>query len=645
MRGSIRNRLTLAFIGLAIGPLLLVGIILGVQSYIAQGQQALNLQSEVAQRVSSEVTAFFTELEQQLRLTSQVQGLQNLDQDEQQSILSELLSYQDVFDELVLLDSQGKEQTRVSRADITVESSGDRSEAEEFVIPLASGQTYYSPVRFDQATGEPLMTIAVPLIDVRSGVTDGVLISEIRIKKIWDLIANLQVSPGQSVYIVDAQDRVIAHRNPSVVLRGTTFQLPGQNGIQPGLGGTIGEAAANTLPDRILVWLVKTAIGGDAVLAVNSIRFGAQEFNIVAEQTLPEALALAITTVRITIGLVVAMLVIAASLGIVSVRQITVPIRSMASTAQAISDGDLSQQVQITSQDELGVLATAFNSMTAQLRGLIGNLEQQVAERTRDLEDAIVEAVKARAAAEEANATKSRFLANMSHELRTPLNAILNFTEFVSEGIYGPVNEKQVHALRQALASGSHLLSLINDVLDITKIEAGMMELFIEEVDFNAVLASTVSVGKGLVKDKPVRLIAEVEDDLPKSFGDNRRLRQVFLNVVSNAAKFTKQGSITLTASRQDGGIEVVIKDTGIGIAPEDYDKVFETFRQAKHDLTGAFGTGLGMPISKHFVEMHGGRIWFESQPNQGTTFYIRLPKLTQEQMQTVSQDVSAPAA
>jgi len=591
------------------------------------------------------VTAFFTELENQLRLTSQVQGLQDLEQDKQQNILAELLSYQSVFDELVLLDSQGREQTSVSRANITGERSGDRSEADEFVVPLASGQTYYSPVRFDQATGEPLMTIAVPLIDVRSGVTDGVLISEVRIKKIWDMIANLQVSSGQSVYIVDAQDRVIAHRNPSVVLRGTTFQIPDQNGIQPGLSSTAGESNASTLPTRMLVWSVKTVTGGDAVLAVDSIRFGDQEFNIVAEQTLPEALALAVTTILITVGLVVAMLVIASVLGLASVRQITGPIQTMASTAQAISDGDLSRQVQIDSQDELGVLATAFNSMTAQLQELIGNLEQEVADRTRDLEDAIVEAVKARAAAEEANATKSRFLANMSHELRTPLNAILNFTEFVSEGIYGPVNEKQVHALRQALASGAHLLSLINDVLDITKIEAGMMELFIEEVDFNAVLASAVSVGKGLVKEKPVKLITEIEEDIPRSFGDNRRLRQVFLNVISNAAKFTQQGGITVTAKRQDDGIEVVVKDTGIGIAPEDREKVFETFRQAKHDLAGAIGTGLGMPISKHFVEMHGGRIWFESQPNQGTTFYIRLPRLTEEQMHTVSQSIPAQAA
>lgn len=636
MRGGIRNRLTLAFFGLAIGPLVLVGIILGTQSFTTQEQQALNLQHEVAQRVSTQIASFFAEVESQLLLTDHAHSLHSLSRNEQQRTLANLLKYQDVFEELVLLDSEGQQRAGVSRTGLTTSGPSDLSGADEFVIPQSTGQTHYSPIRFDETTGEPHITIAVPLLNVRTGLSDGVLISEVRVKKIWNLIGNLRVSAGQSVYIVDAQDKVVAHRNPSVVLRGTTFQVPNQNGIRPGLSSTIGESVAGTPSDQALVWLVKSTTGGDSVLAVDTIQLGGQELNIVAEQSLPEALNLAANTVLITAGLVIAMLVIAGTLGFVTVRQIVGPIQTMALTAQAISLGDLARRVKIIRRDELGILGEAFNSMTAQLQNLIGSLEQQVADRTRDLEAAKRRAEEAQASAEFANETKSRFLANMSHELRTPLNAILNFTEFVSEGIYGPVNEKQVHALQQSLISGSHLLSLINDVLDITKIEADMMELFIEEVDFNAVLASTVSVGKGLVKDKPIKLITEVDDDLPKTFGDNRRLRQVFLNVISNATKFTKQGSIMLTARRESDGIEVTIHDTGVGIAPEDYNKVFETFRQAKHDLVGTVGTGLGMPISKHFVEMHGGQIWFESQPEVGTTFYVHLPALTEEQMHTL---------
>jgi signal transduction histidine kinase len=254
------------------------------------------------------------------------------------------------------------------------------------------------------------------------------------------------------------------------------------------------------------------------------------------------------------------------------------------------------------------------------------------------------EAEIARQEAETANETKSRFLANMSHELRTPLNAILNFSAFVADGVLGPINEEQSEVLNESIASGKHLLSLINDVLDITKIEAGMMELFIEEVDLNMVISSAVSVAKGLVKEKPIRLITDIEENLPSTYGDKRRLRQVFLNLISNAAKFTAAGEIEITAQRWESGIEVRVRDTGIGIPVEEHHKVFESFKQAKHDLAGVTGTGLGMPITKYFVDMHGGQIWFESQPGEGTTFYVRLLHLTQASAEQINQQYAVSA-
>ena len=162
MRNSIRVRLTIAFISLAVGPLLLVGIILAWQSFTVQEQQALNLQREVAQRVATQVTAFFGELENQLGVVGQVQGLQGLERDRQRDTLSELLAYQDVFEELALLDDQGQELVHLSRIDPVVPLS-NRAEAEAFVVPQTTGQVYYSPIRFEGTTGEPFMTIAMPL--------------------------------------------------------------------------------------------------------------------------------------------------------------------------------------------------------------------------------------------------------------------------------------------------------------------------------------------------------------------------------------------------------------------------------------------------------------------------------------------------
>ncbi|MFN8453491.1 MAG: cache domain-containing protein [Anaerolineae bacterium] len=260
MRSSIRIRLTVAFIGLAIGPLLLVGIILAWQNLTVQEQQALNLQHEVAQRVAAEVTAFFSTVENQLRVVSQVQGLQSLDREQQRHTLSELLIYEDIFEELVLLDHQGQEQIHLSRIN-PIANLDNRAKADAFIIPQTTEQVYYSPVRFDETTGEPFMTIAAPLVDARTGLTDGVLLSEVRIKKIWDLIADIRVSPGQSVYIVDTLNTIIAHRNPSLVLQGAIFNVPDQDGVQPGLDGSSTVMAVDKLHlghKSLILWLNKS---------------------------------------------------------------------------------------------------------------------------------------------------------------------------------------------------------------------------------------------------------------------------------------------------------------------------------------------------------------------------------------------------
>jgi signal transduction histidine kinase/ABC-type sugar transport system substrate-binding protein len=221
---------------------------------------------------------------------------------------------------------------------------------------------------------------------------------------------------------------------------------------------------------------------------------------------------------------------------------------------------------------------------------------------------------------------KSRFLANMSHELRTPLNSILNFTEFVSSGVFGPINERQTGALTKVMNSGDHLLSLINDILDLTKIEAGMMELFVEEVDLNALMNDVLAMGQGLLLDKPVRLVTDIQENLPLIIGDRRRIRQILLNLISNAVKFTTEGSITVTLHVDDNKAQFSVQDTGPGIAPEDQSLIFEPFRQTKHGLLQNSGTGLGLPICKHLAQAHGGELWVESQVDVGSTFYVTIP-------------------
>jgi signal transduction histidine kinase len=222
---------------------------------------------------------------------------------------------------------------------------------------------------------------------------------------------------------------------------------------------------------------------------------------------------------------------------------------------------------------------------------------------------------------------RAQFLANMSHELRTPLNSIIGFSRVILKGIDGPLTDTQKTDLEAIYSQGQHLLTLINEILDMSKIEAGKMELVIENVDLNVLVRGIVSTSKALVKDKPIDLRTEIQEDLPVIRADGTRVRQVITNLMSNAAKFTEEGAITFRVWTDEEMVYVGVQDTGEGIREDKIPLVFEAFRQVDGSSTRrAEGTGLGLPISRQFVEMHGGRIWLESEYGVGTTVTFCVP-------------------
>ncbi|MCI0394865.1 MAG: GAF domain-containing protein [Chloroflexi bacterium] len=236
---------------------------------------------------------------------------------------------------------------------------------------------------------------------------------------------------------------------------------------------------------------------------------------------------------------------------------------------------------------------------------------------------------------------KTQFLANMSHELRTPLNSIIGFSRVILKGIDGPTTPEQEEDLTSIHNSGQHLLRLINDILDLAKIEAGKMALAFEIVDLQEMAESVMSTARGLVKDKDIKLIWDIDSRLPLIEADPIRLRQLLLNFLSNAAKFTEKGFIALHIHQEsERCIHISVKDTGIGIAPEDHEKLFAAFEQADSTPTRSYGgTGLGLPISKRLVELHQGEIWFESEVGKGTTFHVRLPISQEENAEALLPD------
>jgi signal transduction histidine kinase len=234
----------------------------------------------------------------------------------------------------------------------------------------------------------------------------------------------------------------------------------------------------------------------------------------------------------------------------------------------------------------------------------------------------------------EASKHKSQFLANMSHELRTPLNAILGYTELILDSIYGEPSEKMRAVLERLQANGRHLLGLINDVLDLSKIEAGQLTLSLDDYSMSDVVHGVVSAVEPLAAEKRLTFKAEVEPGLPTGHGDGRRLSQVLLNLVGNAIKFTDKGEVAIRASATNGAFTVAVCDTGPGIPATDQAKIFEEFQQADSSITKKKGgTGLGLSIAKRIIEMHGGRIWVESEPGKGSKFYFTLPVRVEAQV------------
>ncbi len=325
--------------------------------------------------------------------------------------------------------------------------------------------------------------------------------------------------------------------------------------------------------------------------------------------------------------LLVLFLALAVGTSFVLARRMARPIETMQAAAAKIGAGSLDERIEVSSHDELGALADEFNRMAAQLQESYSGLEKKVEERTRELATALRELDEKSRELEAASRHKSQFLANMSHELRTPLNAIIGFSQVLRERTFGDVNEKQEEYLDDVLSSANHLLSLINDVLDLSKVEAGQVELEVAPFSLrDALERGVVMVRERATKDGVgVALATDPEVDIVE--GDERRIRQVIFNLLSNAVKFTPAGgAVDVRATQVNGEVRVSVSDTGPGIAAEDLDRIFQEFQQSDAGIEQREGTGLGLALSKRLVELHGGRICVDTELGQGSTFVFTLP-------------------
>jgi len=311
-----------------------------------------------------------------------------------------------------------------------------------------------------------------------------------------------------------------------------------------------------------------------------------------------------------------ALILLALLLGFVISWSFILPVQNAHGFLSEVAKGNFAATINVPNRDEFGALASHMNHMSQELHRL-----------SEDQHRASLELQRLNEQLQQASKAKSNFLANMSHELRTPMNAILGFVEMMLDEIYGEVPPHLREPLMDVQTNGKHLLRLINDVLDLSKIEAGRMELVLAEYSVQDVVETVRASLQSLALEKGLQFEAAVGNDIPLALGDGKRIMQCLMNLVGNALKFSKQGSVAVGVEQQGENLLYRVSDTGIGIPKEELENIFVEFQQLDTAITREFsGTGLGLNITKKFVEMHGGRIWVESELGKGSTFFFSIP-------------------
>jgi signal transduction histidine kinase len=526
-----------------------------------------------------------------------------------------LLQRQKLLTELVYLDAKGRDCVHaysfvINEID-TRTCRGDHSTSLQFMRTKAE-QLYFGDVVFEEQDVRPHMIVAV----AERAPGQGVIVADVDLRSVMDVIDRAGIGDTGYAYAVNSRGELIAHPDTNLVLVHTNLaDLPQ---VQAALTGpaTAGADVVTTGRDR----------DGREVLSAFE-RVERTGWWVFVEEPLSEAFAPIESAIWRTALLLVLFLIVAIVTSVLLARNLVKPIESIQVAAAKIGSGALDQRIEVSSRDELGALADEFNRMAARLQASYSGLEHEVEQRTRELAGALTELDEKSRELEAASHHKSEFLANMSHELRTPLNAINGFSQVLRKQLFGEINPKQAEYLDDILASARHLLSLIDDVLDLAKVEAGQIELQIAPFSLRESLEHGVVTVRERATTERVRVSVSTDPDLHTVIGDERRIRQVVINLLSNAVKFTPPGgAVGVAATRADGEVRVSVIDSGPGIAPEDQARIFEEFQQAAAGKEQREGTGLGLALSRRLVELHGGRLWVDSEAGKGSTFVFTLP-------------------
>jgi signal transduction histidine kinase len=602
-RKSLFRKYAAILMSLVGGGLVAAGLVEIAFDYEVSRGAAAQLQRVETRAAAERIGQFLSGIERQIVDVSSLPwatGLLGLD--ERRDEYHRLMKLVPAVAEIRSVDAGGRERLRVSRSALDEVASGADLSGTEAYRGVRVKSPFYSATFFREGA-VPRITLGVR----DAGPNASFTLAELNLKFVTDVVSDIRVGRNGFVYAVDGENNLVAHPDLSLVVRRPDLSsyTPLQRiraELARGGGQVFGMFAGRGLE------------GGE--VEVSAALVPSTQWLVVAEQPRREVLepvyeSLGRTLVVMGLGILAALVS-----SFVLARRLTRPILELGRGADKIAGGDLTARIDLHTGDELEALAHEFNRMAEELQGYTTELEQRVAEKTAQLELA--------------NRHKTEFLANMSHELRTPLNAIIGFSDVLRERMFGPLNAKQLEYVSDIHSSGLHLLSLNTDILALSMVAAGRMELDVHPFDVRAAMQNCHALVRERALRGELRLTLDVGPEVGTWRGDERKFKQVMLNLMSNAVKFTPAGGEVVVRARiEHDALVVSVSDTGVGIAAHDLETIFQEFRQLPGpEETRREGTGLGLALSRRLVALHGGTLTVRSEPGRGSTFVARFPHL-----------------
>jgi signal transduction histidine kinase len=589
------------------GGLISAGVLEIYLRYMEELEQVGLAQQDAATNAALRIERFIQDVATTMTAATKSAGMSSVAiSSDYEFELKRLLFLAPTITEALAVDADGVIQAQVSRfRAVSPLLRSDVSQSAAFQ-ESKQGKYHFGTVYFRDS--DPYITVSVP-VERLAGEVMGVLQAEASLRDVLDVVSGLKLGRAGYAYVVTRSGDVIAHPKISLVLQSRNLGQLDQMKVafQPTSGALKPRAIVTHNIEGLKVFSSHALIPilGWAVFIERPV----------GEAYAPIYASLLRTSVLLLIGLGVALV---ATLFVR--RRVVLPLESLRQGVERIGQGDLNARLELKTGDEIEILADEFNQMATSLRQAYAGLEEKVAERTHELTVANVKLA-------EASKHKSQFLANVNHELRTPVSAIIGYARLVIRETTGQIAALQRENLHDLLRNAERLLHQIDSLLDLAKIEAGKVEVRVEPVAVDEIIDGAAATIEPMLNPGSVRLIREIAPGVPTLNTDREKFRQIVLNLLDNAVKFTKSGKIRIMAFQENGSFKLVVSDTGIGIAKDDLSQIFEEFHRGRLSGTDGYrGTGLGLAIVKKFVQLLGGEISVESEAGKGSTFSVMMP-------------------